>query len=65
MSEPVPIKDCICGNHIVVQSSPGEVLVKSRLVRANVLLNSVTAKCSRCKRWVKVPLSLDTKVATA
>jgi len=49
-------KKCICGGHLVVQSAPGEIIIKARVLRVNVPLNSVQAKCSRCKRWVKVPL---------
>lgn len=49
-------KKCICGGHLVVQSSPDEIIIKARVLRVDVSLNSIQAKCSRCKRWVKVPL---------
>lgn len=49
-------KKCICGGHLVVQSAPDEIIIKARVLRVDVSLNSVQAKCSRCKRWVKVPL---------
>jgi len=49
-------KKCICGGHLVVQSAPDEIIIKARVLRVDVSLNSVQAKCSRCKRWVTVPL---------
>jgi heterodisulfide reductase subunit B len=49
-------KKCICGGHLVVQSAPDEIIIKARVLRVDVSLNCVHAKCSRCKRWVKVPL---------
>jgi hypothetical protein len=49
-------RKCICGGHLVVQSAPDEIIIKARVLRVDVPLNSVQAKCSRCKRWVKVPL---------
>jgi hypothetical protein len=49
-------RKCICGGHLVVQSSPDEIIIKARVLRVDMTLNCVHAKCSRCKRWVKVPL---------
>jgi hypothetical protein len=53
---PLNGKKCVCGGHLVVQSAPDEIIIKARVLRVDVSLNSVHAKCSRCKRWVKVPL---------
>lgn len=45
----------VCRAKIVVQGM-GEVLVKNAILRVDGSSGQVTAKCSRCKSWVEVPL---------
>ena len=44
-----------CRDKIVVRIA-GEVLVRNAILRVKGDDGGVTAKCSRCKTWVEVPL---------
>ena len=44
-----------CRVKIIVRVG-GEVLVRNAIIRVDTGSGGVTAKCSRCKSWVEVPL---------
>jgi hypothetical protein len=45
----------VCGARVVVKSA-GEVVIKNSILKIDGASGRVTAKCSRCKAWVGVPL---------
>lgn len=54
----------VCRAKIVVWVS-SEVLIRNAIVRVDSPTGRVTAKCSRCKSWVEVPLRLSGDGSTA
>ena len=45
----------VCGARVVVKNA-GEVVIKNSILKVDGASGRVTAKCSRCKAWVGVPL---------
>lgn len=45
----------VCRTRLVVRA-PGEILVRNAILKVEGESGRVTAKCSRCKSWVEVPL---------
>lgn len=45
----------VCRSRIVVRGA-AEILIKNAILRVEGTSGRVTAKCSRCKSWVEVPL---------
>ena len=45
----------VCGAKVVVKSA-SEVVIKNSILKIDGSSGRVTAKCSRCKAWVAVPL---------
>ena len=45
----------VCRAKVVVKS-PGEVIVHNAILRVDRPTGRASAKCSRCKTWVDVPL---------
>jgi hypothetical protein len=50
----LPDRCPVCRSPIVVRR-PGEVVVKNAILRVDAS-RRVSAKCTRCKSWVEVPL---------
>jgi len=46
----------VCGAKVVVENSD-EIVIKNAILRVDGASGRVTAKCSRCKAWVAVPLT--------
>ena len=45
----------VCGAKVVVKSL-ADVVIKNAILKVDGASGRVTAKCSRCKTWVAVPL---------
>ena len=45
----------VCGAKVVVKSDQ-DVVIKNAILKIDGATRRVTAKCSRCKAWVAVPL---------
>jgi len=45
----------VCGSKVVIRGMD-EVVIKNAILRVDASSGRVTAKCSRCKAWVAVPL---------
>ena len=46
----------VCGAKVVVENAD-EIVIKNAILRVDGASGRVTAKCSRCKAWVVVPLT--------
>lgn len=46
----------VCGARVVVKGA-GEVVIKNAILKIDGASGRVSAKCSRCKAWVAVPLA--------
>ena len=46
----------VCGAKVVVENA-GEIVIKNAILRVDSASGRVSAKCSRCKAWVAVPLT--------
>ena len=51
---PVAIRCQVCATKIVVPG-PDEIVGKNAVLRVARASGRVTAKCPRCKAWVKIP----------
>ena len=46
----------VCGGKVVVKNAD-EIVIKNAILRVDGASRRVSAKCSRCKAWVAVPLT--------
>jgi len=46
----------VCGAKIVIKNTD-EIVIKNAILRVDGVSGRVSAKCSRCKAWVAVPLT--------
>ena len=46
----------VCGANVVVKRAD-EIVIKNAILRVDGATRRVSAKCSRCKAWVAVPLT--------
>ena len=46
----------VCGAKVVVKNAD-EIVIKNAILRVDGASGRVSAKCSRCKAWVAVPLT--------
>jgi hypothetical protein len=46
----------VCGAKVVVKNRD-EIVIKNAILRVDGASGRVSAKCSRCKAWVAVPLT--------
>ena len=46
----------VCGANVVVKRAD-EIVIKNAILRVDGVTRRVSAKCSRCKAWVAVPLT--------
>lgn len=46
----------MCGGKVVVKNAD-EIVIKNAILRVDGASRRVSAKCSRCKAWVAVPLT--------
>ena len=46
----------VCGANVVVKKAD-EIVIKNAILRVDSATRRVSAKCSRCKAWVAVPLT--------
>ena len=46
----------MCGANVVVKRAD-EIVIKNAILRVDGATRRVSAKCSRCKAWVAVPLT--------
>ena len=46
----------VCGANVVVKKAD-EIVIKNAILRVDGATRRVSAKCSRCKAWVAVPLT--------
>jgi len=46
----------VCGAKVVVKNTD-EIVIKNAILRVDSASGRVSAKCSRCKAWVAVPLT--------
>ena len=46
----------VCGAKVVVKNAD-EIVIRNAILRVDGASGQVSAKCSRCKAWVAVPLT--------